>query len=63
MSEYTRWQILKSIEKTFVDTTNENFTNLRKKTVTQVHEVQGVPYRSNTKRNKPRYVAIQMTKP
>ena len=35
---------------------------MRKKTVTQVHEEQGVPYRSNTNSNRPRYVATKMTK-
>ena len=52
----------KGSEKIFEDIKAENFTNLRKETVTHVQEAQKVPYRMIPKRNTPRHVVIKMTK-
>ena len=40
----------------------ENFFNMRKETVTQVQEVQRVPYRMNPSMNTPRHILIKLTK-
>ena len=37
-----------------------NFPNMRKKTVTQVHEMQRVPYNINPRRNMPRHMLIKL---
>lgn len=47
-------------EKIFEDIKAENFTNLRKETVTHVQEAQKVPYRMIPKRNL-RHIVIKMT--
>ena len=39
-----------------------NFPNMRKKTVTQVHEMQRVPYNINPRRNMPRHMVTKPTK-
>ena len=40
----------------------ENFPNLGKKTDIKVQEAPRVPYRINSKRNRPRQIAIKMAK-
>ena len=40
----------------------QNFPNMEKKTVNQVQEAPRVPYRTNPKRNMPRYILIKLTK-
>ena len=39
----------------------ENFPNMGKEIVTQVQEVQRVPYRINPRRNTPRHILIKLT--
>ena len=52
----------KGAENIFEDIIAEIFPNLGKETVTQVQEVQRVPYRMNPKRNISRHSGITMTK-
>ena len=52
----------KGPEKTFEEIIAENFPNMGKETVTQVQEVQRVPYMINASRNTPRHAAIKMRK-
>ena len=52
----------KASENILEDIIAENFLNLGKETVTQVQEVQKVPYRMNSKRNIPRHFVNKMTK-
>ena len=40
----------------------ENFPNVEKEIVSQVQEVQRVPYRINPRRNMPRHILIKLTK-
>ena len=49
-------------EKIFEEIIAENFSNMGKEIVTQVQEVQKVPYRINPRRNLPRHVLIKLTK-
>ena len=49
-------------EKIFEEIIAENLTNMRKEIVTQVQEVQRVPYRINPRRNTPRHILIKLTK-
>ena len=49
-------------EKIFEEIIAVDFSNLGKEAVTQVQEVQRVPYRLNPKRNTPRHIIIKMTK-
>ena len=52
----------KGAENIFENIIAENFPNMGKETVTQVQEVQRIPYRMNPKRNTPRHIVIKMTK-
>ena len=40
----------------------ENFPNMGKETITQVQEVQRIPYRINPRRNMPKHILIKLTK-
>ena len=40
----------------------KNFPNMRKKTLTEVQEVQRIPYRVNPRRNMQRHILIKLTK-
>ena len=48
--------------KIFEEIIVENFPNMEKETVTQVHEAQRVPYRINPRKNTPRHILIKLTK-
>ena len=50
----------KGPEKIFEEVIVENFPNTGKKIVTQVQEVQRVPYRINPRRNTPRHIVIKL---
>ena len=52
----------KGSEKIFEDIIVENFPNMGKEIVTQVQEVQRVPYRISPRRNTPRHILIKLTK-
>ena len=52
----------KGYEKTFEETTGENFPKVRKEIATQVQEAQRVPYRINPRKNMTRHVLIKLTK-
>ena len=52
----------KRYEKIFQEIIVENFPNMEKEIVTQVQEVQRVPYRINPRRNMPRHILIKLTK-
>ena len=52
----------KGPEKIFEEIIVENFLNMGNEIVTQVQEVQRVPYRINPRRNTPRYILIKLTK-
>ena len=52
----------KGSEKIFEEIIVENFLNMGKEIVTQVQEVQRVPYRINTRRNMPRHILIKLSK-
>ena len=52
----------KGPEKIFKEIVAENDSNLGNETVTQVQEVQRIPYRINPNRNTPRQTVIKMTK-
>ena len=69
--KYTNIQIIgvpeeqekkKGYEKNFEDITVENFHNMEKEIVNQVHEAQKVPYKINPRRNIPRHILIKLTK-
>ena len=69
--KYTNIQIIgvpeeqekkKGYEKIFGDITVENFHNMEKEIVNQVHEAQKVPYKINPRRNIPRHILIKLTK-
>ena len=49
----------KESEKIFEEIIVENFPNMGKETVNQVHEAQRVPYRINPKRNTLRHILIK----
>ena len=49
-------------EKIFEKIIVENFLNMGKEMITQVQEVQRVPYRINPRRNMMRYILIKLTK-
>ena len=51
----------KGYKKIFEEIIVENFPNMEKEIVNQVHEVQRVPYRMNPKRNT-RHILIKLTK-
>ena len=52
----------KGTEKIFEENIVENFPNMGKELVNQVHEVQRVPYRINPRRNMARYILIKLSK-
>ena len=52
----------KGPEKIFEEIIVKNFPNMGKEIVTQVQEVQRVPYRINPRRNVPRHTLIKLTK-
>ena len=53
---------VKGYEKIFEEIIVENFSNMGKEIVTQVQEVQRVPYRRNPRRTPPRHTLIKLTK-
>ena len=52
----------KGTEKIFQEIIVENFPNMRKEIVSQIQEVQRVPYRINPRRNMPRHILIKLSK-
>jgi len=52
----------KGYEKNFEEIIIENFPNMEKEIVNQVHEAQRVPYRINLRRNMSRHILIKLTK-
>ena len=50
------------MKKNFEEIILENFPNMEKEIVNQVHEAQKVPYRINPRRNAPRHILIKLTK-
>ena len=51
----------KGYEKSFKGIIVENFLNMEKEIVNQVHEAQRVPCRINPRRNTPRHILIKLT--
>ena len=51
----------KGSEKIFEEIIVENFPNMGKEIVNQVHEVQRVPYKINPRRNMPRHILIKLS--
>ena len=58
----TEEEIKKGYEKIFEEIIVENFPNIEKEIVNQVHKAQRVPYRINPSRNTPRHIQIKLTK-
>uniref|UniRef100_A0A8W4F9R6 L1 transposable element RRM domain-containing protein n=1 Tax=Sus scrofa TaxID=9823 RepID=A0A8W4F9R6_PIG len=52
----------KGTEKLFKEIIAENFPNVGKEPLTQIQEVQQVPYKVNPRRNTPRHIFIKLTK-
>ena len=52
----------KGTEKILEKIIAENFPNMGKEIVNQVHEAQRVPYRINPRRNTPRHILIKLSK-
>ena len=52
----------KGIEKNFEVIIVENFPNMGREIVSQVQEVQRVPYRINLRRNMPRHILLRLAK-
>ena len=52
----------KGYEKIFEEIIVENFPNMEKEIVNQIHEAQRVPYRINPRRNMARHILIKLTK-
>ena len=52
----------KGTEKIVEEIIAENFPNMGKEPLTQIQEVQRVPYKINPRRNTPRHVLIKLTK-
>ena len=52
----------KRTEKIFEEIIVENFPNMEKEIVNQVHEAQRVPYRINPRRNMPTHILIKLSK-
>ena len=50
----------KGTEKILEEIIAENFPNMGKEIVNQVHEAQRVPYRINPRRNMPRHILIKL---
>ena len=53
---------MKGLQKIFEDITVENFPKITKEIARQVQEAQRVPYRINSRRNKPRHALNKLTK-
>ena len=49
-------------EKIFKDIIVENFPNMGKEIVSQIQDMQTVPYRINPRRNRPRHILIKLSK-
>ena len=52
----------KGYEKVFEEIIAENFPNMKKEIVNQVHETKRVPYRINPRRKMPRHILIKLPK-
>ena len=52
----------KGTEKIFEEIIAKNFPNMGKEPLTQIQEVQGVPYKINPRRNTLRHILIKLTK-
>ena len=52
----------KGTEKIFEEIIVENFPNMEKEIVNQIHEAQRVPYKINPRRNTPRHILIKVPK-
>ena len=52
----------KGYENIFEEIIVENFSNMEKEIVNQVHKAQRVPYWINLRRNTPRHILIKLTK-
>ena len=52
----------KGYEKIFDEIIVDNFPNIEKEIVNQFQEAQRVPYRINSRRNKPRHILTKLTK-
>ena len=52
----------KGYEKIFEEIIVENFSNMEKEIVNQVHKAQRVPYWINLRRNTPRHILIKLSK-
>ena len=52
----------KGTETIFQEIIAENFPNMGKEPLTQIQEVQRVPYKINPRRNTQRHILIKMTK-
>ena len=52
----------KGTEKIFEEIIVENFPNMGKEIVNQVHEAKRVPYRITPRRNMPRHILIKLVK-
>ena len=52
----------KGSEKIFEDIRVANFPNMRTEIITQVQEVQRIPYRINPRRGMPRHIVTQLAK-
>ena len=51
----------KGTEKVFEEIIAKNFPNMGKEPLTQIQEVQQVPYKINSRRNTPRHILIKLT--
>ena len=52
----------KGTENVFQEIIAKNFPNMEKEPLTQIQEVQRVPYKINPRRNTPRHILIKLTK-
>ena len=52
----------KGTEKVFQEVIADDFPNMRKEPLTQIQEMQWVPYKINPRRNTPRHILITLTK-
>ena len=52
----------KGTEKISEEIIVENFPNMGKEMVNQIHEMQRVPYRINPRRNTPRHILVKLSK-
>ena len=62
ITEVSEEEKKKGTEKIFEEIIVENFPNVGKEIVNQVHEAQRVPYRINPRRNTPRHIVIKLAK-